>query len=91
MQLLTERRLHRLLLKELESFSMNIRYSSRDGLSSSRELIALGINVIHNLYCDIYMKFCLLWIQRDPVNIMAFNTIFGEIKKEYMLQFPPIC
>lgn len=47
-----------------------------------------AIEVLHELYCSVYKDFSALWIARDPENIMAFKSIFDEIKNRYHLAYP---
>ena len=83
--LLKGRHLHARLFQALESYSNsnNISGISNAGLSDSIEIIDIGCKVIHEVYCDVFKRFSYLWQERDPKNIMEFQSIFGIVKIEF--------
>ena len=89
-ELLTERRLHRHLFSSLDIFGNRASYSFEEGPSESDELVELGCQAIHDIYCEIFIEFNKLWTERDPDNIFAFQEIFGEIKKRVRDRMPPL-
>jgi len=52
------------------------------------ELFRLGESYIHDIYCDVYIDFNRLWRERDPPNIMSFQSIFEEIKAHWRKKLP---
>jgi ELMO domain-containing protein len=49
--------------------------------------IANGVDTVHNIYCEVYMEFNRVWVERDPENIMAFHKIFAEVKSYFLLKY----
>ena len=49
-----------------------------------------AIGVLHELYCSVFKDFSMLWISRDPENIMAFKAIFDEVKSRYHVRYPAL-
>lgn len=49
--------------------------------------IANGVDTIHNIYCEVYMEFNRLWVERDPENVMAFQKIFSEVKSYFRKKY----
>lgn len=90
MELLWENRLHSTILNALERIDNNSSYSFDDGPSSSEQLVSLGCNAVHEVYCDIYIEFNRLWVERDPVNIMEFQSVFAEVKNIMHSRFDSI-
>ena len=88
---LFQRRFHCILLTKLEKYRTNI-YSdySLGGPSENDELLEVGCSIIHELYCDFFYDFHLLWEEKDPPNIMSFPKIFEEFKTSMNKLYPPL-
>lgn len=83
MELLSENRLHLRLFTVLEQSMAAYKYDTHEGPASSHDLVELGCAAVNEVFCDVYSEFNALWVQRDPPNIMAFQTIFTEIKLSF--------
>lgn len=82
LDLLRNRHLHEMVFKTLEMNTLQHASDSVEGPCSSLTLLELGINSIHDLYCEIFVRFDRLWAERDPQNVMAFPAIFEEVKND---------
>lgn len=49
-----------------------------------------AMGVLHELYCSVFKDFSDLWIARNPENIMAFKSIFDEVKNRYHVAYPAL-
>ena len=98
MELLRENRLHTRMMKYLEKYCLDSRSSqmSSDSFSAlsmcegegANEVVQRGCSSFHDLYCEVYIAFNDLWVHRDPANIMAFASIFDEVKKDFRHRYP---
>lgn len=88
-EMLRETRLHGVLLRSLEREAVGQSFASGDGPSASRELLQMGCTVVHDMYCDVFEDFNRLWVSRDPPNVMAFHSLFTELKASYRARYPP--
>lgn len=90
-ELLGDFHLNPILYEVFESNRLNYstEWNDRIGISETmrdsdtNELISLGISSIHDIYCKIYIEFNRIWIEKDPQDIMEFQKIFNEVKKEF--------
>lgn len=103
LELLRENRLHAVLMKNLEKYCLDSR-SSQMTLSSftvdvmgsggdddgASDVIVKGCCTLHDIYCDVFIYFNDLWVERDPPNIMSFAAIFEEVKSNFRSQFPAV-
>ena len=67
------------------------RKHNRDHLSHSkysRTLLDSLYTIVNDVYVLIYMDFIMLWRERDPLNVMAFKDIFGEVKSKALARYP---
>lgn len=84
------------LLSAYQVRSPSIEYSwSTFSLETTEEpfptdLLVKGESCIHDLYCDIYTDFNALWRERDPPDIMSFQSIFDEIKLRWRRKLPAL-
>jgi ELMO domain-containing protein len=79
-ELLQETRLHATLFGSLERDGMD--HFDIGSPSGSAGLVDNGCSSVHDVYCDLFEAFIVLWVKRDPVNVMAFPNIIGEFKDE---------
>jgi hypothetical protein len=89
-ELLSEHRFHSILFECLEQNELKSTTSLKDGPSCNETLINIGINVINDIYCNIYEGFNELWVDRDPENVLAFQKIFNEYKIVIRKKYPVI-
>jgi hypothetical protein len=83
MEMLRDHRMHASLFAELEKRVLESTSDSQEGPSGDVLLVEMGYAVAHNLYCQVYIAFASLWVERDPPNVMSFAPIFEEIKQKF--------
>ncbi|TMW64276.1 hypothetical protein Poli38472_012898 [Pythium oligandrum] len=44
------------------------------------ETVVSGVDGIHEIYCDIFVRFNKFWVGSNPRDVMAFPTIFESLK-----------
>lgn len=47
-------------------------------------------DIFHDAYCDIYEEFFMLWMTRNPTDIMNFSLIFDELKDIIRNKYAPL-
>jgi hypothetical protein len=67
---------------------MNMSVDINNSDSPSPELLLLGCNTVHDIYCEIFKRFSEVWQQRDPPHVMHFNEIFSDVKIEIKRKYP---
>lgn len=84
-ELLNELRLQTKLYEVLENNRLNYSTTWDDNITNSdtNQLISLGISVVNDIYCEIYIEFNRVWVEEDPEDIMQFQKIFNQVKKHY--------
>ena len=89
LELLVEFRLNRLLLSVLEEKRLTM--VSEDGTATTSgfgtPLISVGVSVVHDVYCDVFVAFNNLWVERDPPNVMHFKTVFKEVQDRFRQKY----
>ena len=89
-ELLIEHRFHSILFNCLQQHELKSTSNIQDGPSANETLIDIGINIINDLYCEIYEGFNELWVRKDPENVLAFRVIFDEYKNYIRKKYPTI-
>ena len=67
---------------------VNVSYGSAS--SSAVDEVRIGMDVINEVYCDVFEAFGKLWSDRDPPNIMSFAPLFLELKGNFKSQYRPL-
>ncbi len=82
LELINELRIQKLLIENLgHIFAAPSKLMNYNVLPSNDNIcIEFGINLINDIYCIIFEEFYLQWVIVNPANIMAFNTIFDQVK-----------
>jgi ELMO domain-containing protein len=88
LELLQDCKLHRYLLHNLP----DIRELNDNPTTTAIEknVIESGVNLINDVYCDIFEALMRLWVERDPPNVMSFQSIFKEFKESTASKFTAI-
>lgn len=102
LEMLRENRLHPVLLHRLETYCLESRSSqmaspvgtgmmyASENSDTGNELLSEACLALHEIYCDVFVAFNDLWVQRDPQNIMSFASIFDEVKYRVRVKYPAI-
>lgn len=61
--------------------------SESGGMDDIHEHACLAL---HEVYCEVFIAFSDLWVQRDPPNIMSFAGIFEEVKCGVRARYPAV-
>lgn len=86
-ELLDENMLLSKLLQVIEGDDMlQSSFNFELGPSGSGTLLTLGLNLCHEIFCDVYEAFCKAWVEKDPPNVMSFRDIFHQVKVSYRNQ-----
>lgn len=80
MELFHEYRLHRAVFDSYRNIMMACSPLVRDAPSDDGNCVNYCAETIHDVYCVVFEEFYLLWVVRDPADIMAFNDLFAELK-----------
>jgi hypothetical protein len=92
LDMLRGRHLHEYLLQQLETHTRgdNTTGGQSGGNpaddrcpSESESLVEAGVRSVHEIYCEVYVRFCQVWEERDPPNVMSFKPIFADVQKEF--------
>jgi ELMO domain-containing protein len=76
-----------LLTSFIPSATSSVPYPHPQQQQHPHPSIANGVDIIHNIYCEVYMEFNRLWVEKDPENIMAFQKIFAEVKRYFRSKY----
>lgn len=90
LDLLKGKRLYRYLLTQLEIGRSKVSSNFTETPSENEHILSLLMDALHELYCLLFSQFHQLWVLRDPPNIMSFQEIFSDIKKDFFLKYPKI-
>ena len=91
MELARGRHIHYKLLELLEAeiaarpeiMTFDEKLSQRQqGPSTYGDLVEKGCNVVHDLYCEVIMKFCALWGEQKRSKGTSFQTVMEDVKDE---------
>eukprot|EP01038_Epipyxis_sp_PR26KG_P004975 gene4975-6958_t len=83
MELFTEFRLHRVIFDHYSRTEIRNSDSSED-----YDCINHFYELMNDLYCMIFEEFYLLWIVRNPTDIMSFSIIFEELQHNIREKYP---
>jgi hypothetical protein len=91
-ELFNEYRFHKLIFINLEKIQLYSDLSSANqGPSTDKTCLKASCDVIHNIYCEIYEEFFILWEKWNPKNVLDFPKVYNELKEKFRKQYPPIC
>ena len=86
LELFTENRLFLLIFNKFEKVTLTLESTTDESI-----IVNHCCNIIHDLYADVFEEFYMLWIVRNPKDIMAFSVVFDELKvlvrKKYLPMF----
>ncbi len=43
-------------------------------------MVARGLDLVHDVYADVYEALHARWVAADPPNVMSFPAIFDDLK-----------
>jgi hypothetical protein len=90
LDLMRSRCLHGALFKTLEVNDLLHGVDAAEGPSSCPQLVELGFDCMNDIYCEIFIYFDALWTERDPQDVMAFPSIFAEVKEFFKTKYPQL-
>jgi len=88
MSLLNQRRLHVYIIKRFANLTINASLAFLEGPSNDHDCIQYVIALVHDLYCEVYEEFYLVWVVRKPTSIMAFTDLYNEVEKIMLEKYP---
>lgn len=88
-ELLNEFHLQAKLFEVLENNRLNyaVEWNEDGSNAETNQLISIGVTSIHDIYCEVYIEFNRVWVEKDPQDIMEFNKIFTEVKKYFRQRY----
>jgi hypothetical protein len=90
LDLISETRMHRLLIENLGHSLIGNLDSYAILPSNDSTCLEFGINIIHDIYCIIFEEFYLQFVITNPDNIMSFNSIFDSVKASIRSKYEPV-
>jgi hypothetical protein len=87
LELLQETRLHQVYFNNFERILKSSPHPLDKDMSDHPYVIKHFLNIMHDMFCIIFEEFYLLWVVRNPSDIMAFNTIFNELKQQVRFKY----
>ncbi len=81
MELFTEFRLHRCIFDNYRNIIMACSSIVREAPSEDENCVNYCCESIHDIYCVVFEEFYLLWVVRNPADIMSFSDLFAELQK----------
>jgi hypothetical protein len=69
---------------------MKTSYIDNKNVDTEEVSVEAAVTRLHELYKVIYSDFVELWRLRDPPNIMSFNEVFEELKRNWQKSYPNI-
>jgi hypothetical protein len=90
LELLSERRLHAALFAALESGTLQHVVNECDGPCENSALVEIGLQAVHECYCEVFELFDATWTLRDPQDVMQFPLVFEEVKAQMRMRYAPI-
>jgi hypothetical protein len=79
-----------ILLNHMDRILLEDTIDSVEGCSEDEKCIAFTLNVIHDLYSEIFLTFGKMWVDAKPKNIMEFPKVFEALKKQMKIKYPPL-
>lgn len=90
LELYREHRLHGYLFAREDRLMLQDATGSPEGLSEDPDCLDTAVDLIHSLYCDIFLQFRELWKEARPRDLMEFPRVFGILKNRLRERFPAI-
>jgi hypothetical protein len=81
MEMFVETRFHKPIFNYFESLTSLYLSHFKDGISTDENCVQASCSIIHNVYCDIFEEFYMLWVRRGARDMMTFSIIFFELKE----------
>ena len=75
-----ERRLHERIFRRLERVEIDFPVDVEGGPASDERLVEVGVNEVHEVYCEVFATFNDMWVVADPPNVLSFPPIFSSLK-----------
>lgn len=79
--LLKEGRLHQKLLTALDTFQLLVK-------GDETRIHTFVVEELHNVYCEIFERFAILWSASNARNVMDFPRVFGSLQAELRQAYP---
>ena len=89
-EMLTQRRLHNRIIDLFGNITVNSGLAYLEGPSNDQDCIDYCIGIVHEVYCQAFEEFYLVWVVRKPTSIMAFTELYEEVQAIMHQKFPPI-
>lgn len=90
LQLLQETRLHAYIFEREDAVLLHNTSDSPHGPSDDETCVSKAVDLIHDLYCEIYIEFGKLWKQSKPRDLMDFPRIFSQLKDQICEKYPAL-
>ncbi len=90
MELFAEHRLHRLLFDNYRNIIMACSSVVRQAPSDDNNCLNYCGETVHDVYCLVFEEFYLLWVVRNPADIMSFSDLFNELKASIRSRYPAL-
>jgi hypothetical protein len=87
---LEEHHFHNYFFERMDEIILQDSMNSIEGCSEDEQCILFTINIIHHLYCKLFLQFGISWIESPASNMMDFPRIFGRFKEEIKQEYPAI-
>lgn len=81
--MLDSTRFYSRILKKLRKYDLQDMHSFK-----AKEIESDGLVFINELYCEVFVTFNNMWVDKNPSNIFAFPSIFEEVKLVILKKYP---
>jgi hypothetical protein len=89
-ELFDEEYLHEYIYRRMDDILLQETTNSPNGCSDDPVCLLYSIELIHEVYCQLFTEFGKLWANSKPKNILEFPVIFGSFKKEVKSRYRKI-
>jgi ELMO domain-containing protein len=90
LELFQNQHLHGYIYDRLDSVILQDVTNSEEGPSADRNCVLTAVDLIHEMYCTIYLEFGKTWNSSAPKDVMAFPEIFHRVKELFKVKYPSI-
>lgn len=90
MELFLEHRLHKLLFDNYRNIVMACSTLVRRCPSEDDNCLNYCAETVHDIYCVVFEEFYMLWVVRNPADIMSFSDLFAELKANIRSRYPAL-